>query len=89
METAEKSLAELVTIIALTTLGSEYVFPDVALAGDMKKQAEEMMRGSNLSYSNISGACLVIPTRIIQTVHADHPLRRGLEQVEELWRRTG
>lgn len=59
----------LVKLTIITSLDAEYIFPDVP-----EKSIEELVKSPNLhgfpslSIVNQSGACLVLPTRIIKTI---------------------
>lgn len=73
------SMSNLVEIELETSLGAQYRFPDVDAA-----VADGLVRGMSvadfpqLTLSNVSHACLVLPTRIIDVVRVDG---------EEKWRR--
>lgn len=74
---SEKTLVE---VVVTTTEGDVYQFPGV-----LREEAHRMFgTRPNLSSSpsfvlvNVSGACLTVPTRIIDTVHVEG---------EELWKR--
>lgn len=54
-----------------TTLGETYSFPDMD-SGELDKLANYFPEGhSSITLSNVSGACLVIPVRIIKAFYVD------------------
>lgn len=67
---------KLVKLTILTSLDAEYVLPDMP-----EKSIEELIKSPNLhgfpslSLVNQSGACLIIPTRIIKTISVDGEIR--------------
>lgn len=67
---------KLVTITVTTTLGAEYKFPDV-----MSKVADDLLISDTLhgfvqvTFVNQSGACLIIPRQIIQTIAVEGEVR--------------
>lgn len=60
-----------------TTLGAHYTFPDMekSIFEMVLAQDESWLRLGSLALTNTSGACLVLPTRIIQKVTVDGEIR--------------
>lgn len=54
-----------------TRLGSKYLFPDVAEGIKLPTGAGLDSNMTQLTITNASGACLVIPFRIIKLIRAD------------------
>lgn len=69
---SDRDLSTLVVVGIDTQLGAHYIFPDVP-----RKTIEDLLitgglhTFTQLSIVNASGAALVIPTRIIQTIYVD------------------
>lgn len=62
----------LVTLKITTELGAEYVFPDLPKETiDALLVNDAIVMFSQISLINQSGACLVIPRRIIKTIEVN------------------
>lgn len=68
--------SKLVKLTLTTSLGAEYVLPDMP-----EKTVEELIKSPNLhgfsslSLVNQSGACLIIPVRTIETITVDGEIK--------------
>lgn len=61
---------ELVPVMIVTTLGEMYRFPDMTRREIERVIAEDwVLPGGMLTLVNISQACLVVPIRIIASIH--------------------
>lgn len=60
---------QLLDIIIETTLGAEYAFPDMDAQEAMKLLRSLPLTIDQLTLVNASGACLLIPARVIHAVH--------------------
>ncbi len=60
-----------------TTLGASYSFPEMdgAIFEKILGNEEMWRRLGSLALTNASGACLVVPTRVIQTIKVDNEVR--------------
>lgn len=54
-----------------TRLGAVYVFPDMATEVDVPVGSGLNSSETNLTMINVSGACLVLPWRIIKQIKMD------------------
>lgn len=70
-------MSKLVTVRFETTLGAHYTFPDLdsSIFEKVLMQEEAWRRLGAIALSNASGACLVVPTRIIETILVDGVIR--------------
>ena len=50
-----------------TTLGAIYKFPDVD-EGELDRFVRDFRNSGQVTLSNVSGACLVLPARIVKTI---------------------
>lgn len=55
----------------LTKTGSHYEFPDIDKGEIHKVLSSQVYSAGNLTLVNISGACLTLPIRIIDTIAID------------------
>lgn len=67
-------MSAFVTLTFETTLGSKYVIPDVEpkAASDL---VASLPRFADAGITNASGACLIIPSRILAAVSVDGEVR--------------
>jgi hypothetical protein len=70
MTTSEPEKTQLVVVELRTKLGASYVFPDVSHAV-LNTLLNGFMPSAQVAITNVSGACLVIPTRIVESIHVD------------------
>lgn len=66
---------QLLPLTIKTFLGAEYVFPDMDAhqAADLVRSALRLghLDGTQLTLVNATGACLTVPTRVIQSIVVD------------------
>lgn len=87
MDSKDPALKGLTQVEIETTLGEKYLFPDMDIRVFEKVVAQEEMwrKLGSLALSNISGACLVIPTRIIKEISVvEAGVLHGVKKV--LWK---
>ncbi len=66
----------LVAVMVVTELGAEYHFPDVLRSQIEPLLVSDTLHGfTQLTVINQSGACLVIPKRIIKTIALDGEIK--------------
>lgn len=76
---------ELVKVTIETSLGSTYEFPDMTRSAVERLIKDNISFQGDLTLANVSGAVMVIPTRIIKTLAVNGEVKwSGIAFVHEL-----